>query len=281
MSDDLFDYTAGDPSFEQLAHRNGTSLWREADLRRALGYESPTTFRRVVQKAQAACLALGIPIEENFRLGEPESPSGLREYKLTRFACFLTAMNGDPRKREVAAAQAYFAALADAIHEWAGEPEDVERIVMREDVAGGAKLLNSVASRHGVEHYGLFLDAGYRGMYNKSLRALMDRKGVPDGKILFDYMGKTELAANHFRLTQTAEKIRAYDVRGQAALENVAEGVGRTVRQTMLKISGTRPEDLPTREPIQSVRSGLKRTSRGFKKLDSGRRSASSAGSEE
>jgi len=170
VSDDLFDLSAEEPTFEQLAHRNGTAHWREADLRRALGYESPATFRKVIQKAQSACLALGIPIEENFILGEPETLSGTREYHLNRFACFLTAMNGDPHKREVAAAQAYFAAIASAVQEWTAEPEDVERVLLRAKLTDGTRLLNSVAKQHGLEHFGFFHDAGYCGMYNMSLR---------------------------------------------------------------------------------------------------------------
>jgi DNA-damage-inducible protein D len=85
-------------------------------------------------------------------------------------------------------------------------------------------------------------------------------------------MGKTELAANLFRVTQTEEKIRAHGIRGQSALESTAEDVGRTVRSTMIKISGRPPENLPPAEDIKFVRKKLKTSHREIKKLDGKRK---------
>ena len=81
-------------------------------------------------------------------------------------------------------------------------------------------------------------------------------------------MGKTELAANPFRITQTDERIRNDDVRGQKPLERAAEHVGKAVRKTMMELSGTRPESLPPAQDIHEVKKGLKRSQREYKKLD-------------
>ncbi len=91
---------------------------------------------------------------------------------------------------------------------------------------------------------------------------------MPEGRSPLDFMGKTELAANLFRITQTEEKIRNDDIRGQAPLERAAEQVGKTVRQTIHDIGGTMPEHLPTAQDIKQVRSGLKKTGKEYAKLD-------------
>ena len=94
-------------------------------------------------------------------------------------------------------------------------------------------------------YYALFQNKGYLGLYNMSISQLRERKGIPDGKNLLDFMEKEELAANLFRITQTEAKIRNEGLRGQKMLEDAAYSVGRQVRKAMEEISGTRPENLP------------------------------------
>lgn len=111
--------------------------------------------------------------------------------------------------------------------------------------------------------YALFQNAGYRGLYNMNIRQLKKRKfGSADHKLfnasLLDYMGSTDLAANLFRVTQTAEKIKKENIAGRRNLEETHEKVGRQVRRAMLEISGTAPENLPLEEPIREVRKELK-----------------------
>lgn len=105
-------------------------------------------------------------------------------------------------------------------------------------------------------------------MYNMDLNQIRQKKGVPNGRSPLDFMGKTELAANLFRLTQTDEKIRNEDVRGQKPLEKAAEHVGKEVRSTMQKLSGTRPENLPPAQDIKEVQKGIKRSQKEYQKLD-------------
>jgi DNA-damage-inducible protein D len=100
------------------------------------------------------------------------------------------------------------------------------------------------------------------------LYKLRKRKGVVAKRTLLDFMGKEELAANLFRITQTEAKIRNERVKGQKNLEETAENVGRKVRKTMQEISGTNPESLPISQDIKQVRTGLKSTHRQLKKID-------------
>lgn len=257
----LFHFEDDRESFEDVGQSNGTTLWHEEVVMRALGYESQTSFRKALTRAKQACLSLNIACEEHFLLQADGN------HAITRFGCYLVAMNGDPRKPEVAAAQAYFAAIADTFQTHLEHAEGIDRILIRDEVADGQKSLASTAKAHGVQNYAFFQDKGYRGMYNMSLQQLCGFKGVPKGKLI-DRMGKTEMAAHLFRITQTDEKIRREAIKGQSRLEQAAFDVGRKVRRTMEELSGTAPEHLPLAEPIGSVRKKIKGTSKALRKLD-------------
>jgi DNA-damage-inducible protein D len=233
---------------------------------RMLGYEQMTQVQKAVTRAIAACGTINIPIHENFV--QAESPALKQDWKLSRFACYLTVMNGDVRNERVAAAQAYFVTLAESFRQYIQQADGVERVLVRGEVSDREKSLSGVVHTHGVVNYGFFQNAGYRGMYNMNLCDIKMAKGVAADKSLLDFMGKTELAAHLFRITQTEEKIRNESIHGQGNLEVAAERVGRRVRQSMIEISGTPPEALPAETDIKQVRSGLKTTNKEFRKLD-------------
>lgn len=259
-----------DDGFEAMGSGNGHRWWWQSQLQSLLGYHSDDSFNKVVGRAMAACASLGIPAADNFTPahrdagGEPTS-----DMKLSRFACYLIAMNGDPRKPEVASAQAYFATLAEVARQALLQADTVERVAIREEVADGEKAMSSTASRAGVENYAFFQNAGYLGLYNMHLGRLRERKGVPSGRSVLDFMGKEELAANLFRITQTEAKIRHDNVQGQKQLESTAHTIGKKVRGTIKSIGGTMPELLPTAKDIRAVRGDLKKTHKELQKMDS------------
>ena len=187
---------------------------------------------------------------------------------LTRFGCYLVALNGDPRKPEVGAAQSYFAALADTFQTHLEHVDGIDRLLIREEITDGQKSLASTAKRHGVENYPFFQNSGYIGMYNMSLQRLLDFKGVPAGEKLIDRMGREEMAAHLFRITQTDAKIKNESIRGQHGLEQAALSVGKTVRKTMIDLSGTTPENLPIAENVTKVRRTIKDTSKKLRAID-------------
>ncbi len=270
---DVFHFDKKKESFEDYGQENDIFYWYASDLAVLLGYDNLKTFRTgPLGRAMTACNALDIPIDDSFiPVSRVKNGEEIKDYKLTRFACYMVAMNGDVKKPQVAKAQAYFAALAEGFQRYLQEAESIDRVIVREEISDGEKALCSTAKRAGVENYAFFQNEGYRGMYNMNLNALKVRKDVPKGRAIFDFMGKAELAANLFRITQTDERIKMTGAEGQKPLEKVAHEVGKKVRTTMIELSGTPPEKLPSAQDIREVHKELKNTHRGFKKLDSGK----------
>ena len=259
--------------FEALSVSNGGTLWLASALMELLGYANPKTFQGALNRAMTVCATLDLKLFEHFQ--QFKGADGRTDWKLTRFACYLVAMNGDPRKPNVARAQAYFAKLAEAASEAmaaAGEKaEGVERVYFRREVGERFSTLSGVAREREVEDYGRFQNAGYMGLYNMNILQLREVKGIAGTKRSpLDFMGKRELAANLFRLTETEARIRDNDsIRGQAKLEETAHRVGAEVRQVMEK-AGEAPENLAREIPsdIRDVRRRLKDANRGMRRMD-------------
>jgi DNA-damage-inducible protein D len=260
---------SGQNEFEQIAKDNGEHYWYARDIMPLLGYDTFASFESAVNKAIRACTSLSIPLHDVINPIE-RTIDGVdqRDYKLSRFGCYLVAVNGDVAKPEVAAAQAYFVALADAFRQQFQHTEGVERVLIRSDISERENSLKGVAHSAGVENFAYFQNAGYRGLYNMDIWRLRDIKGVPANRSPLDFMGKQEMAANLFRLTETEAKIKNESVKGQNRLELTAEEVGKAVRNTMMRLSSTRPELLPAAPDIKKVQSGLKKTRREFGKID-------------
>jgi len=242
-------------TFEGLAKTNGSRYWWARDLARALGYDDWTAFKKVINKAVAACALLNIQILEMFIPAEREIGGRMVEdYKLSRSACCMTALNGDSKKQNVAAAQLYFVELLEVMLDYALDgAETMDRLTIREEISAREITLNKAAQAAGVHSFGLFTSAGYRGMYDmeyQDLRRLRGQYGTK--RSLLDFMGKDELAGNLFRLALTEGRLRKERTRSQEAAEHVAEQVGRTVRKTMIEQTGVSPEQLPVAQDIRS-----------------------------
>ena len=251
-------------TFEDFRNENGITFWWASDFMLMLGYKSMETFKKVIDRATKAFMSLGIDHYDNIVRTEN---NGEPDFKLTRFACYLIAMNGDPKKPEVAAAQAYFAEQTRKFEVYIENHTDIERVLIRDEIKEGNKSLSSVAKNAGVEDYAKFTNAGYRGMYNMINTQLAKRRGVDKSK-LFETMGRTELAANLFRITQTEERIKSQNVHGQRALEQTHHDVGKEVRDIIIKNTGKKPESLLQEKQIPEVKKTLKQEFKEMKKLD-------------
>jgi len=249
------------PLFEKTGRPNGYTTWSARALAAFLGYKDYDAFKTsALNRAQQTLLSLDILLEEHFKQEVTVDEKGRKvvDLRLSRFACYLAAMNGDTKKKEVAQAQVYFARFSEECQQFLDDSEQIERVLIRDELSEHEKTLSITAKKAGVQDYALFRNAGYRGLYNMNLSDLKKLKNIPERRSPLDFMGKDELAANLFRTTQTDAKIKQDHIKGQKSLERVAERVGETVRETMHKISGQRPEELVAQEDIKKVRKELR-----------------------
>jgi len=250
------------PTFEDLKNENGMTFWYASELQKILNYASFNSFDNVIQKAQKGLMSLGISSHENIvPVMHPES--GNHDYKLSRFACYLVSMNADPKKEEVAKAQAYFAGMTRAFEQMLENSDQLDRLVIRDEIKEGNTSLSRTAHASGVNDYAKFQNAGYLGLYNMYNWQLAKRRNLDKSK-LFDHMGRTELAANLFRLTMTEEKIKNEGIRGQNALERTHHQIGKEVRRVVQQNTGRSPENLPVEKRLPEVKKELKQ---GYKEI--------------
>ncbi len=259
-------------SFEDLKKINeyGAEYWSAREIQPLLGYAQWRRFEDAVKRAITSCKQSGNdPLHHFAGVGKmiDIGKGGSRElpdYHLSRFACYLIAQNGDPRKPEIANAQKYFAIQARRQEVSDAIAADFERLELRKQTAEEFKALSGAAREAGVHDkmFGVFHDAGYKGMYGGMGRDAIKRfKKIPEKENLMDRMDTTELAANQFRMTQTRDKLAHERVRDQQAAIRTHEGVGREVRAAIKRIGGTPPEHLPPAEHIKLVEKRLKSVS--------------------
>lgn len=266
-------------AFENAAQQDesGVEFWLARDLARLLDYADFRNFGNIVEKAKAACTNSGQAVADHFvdvtemvAIGSGAERE-VEDVRLTRYACYLLAQNGDARKKPVAFAQTYFA-IQTRRQELRDEAEapllsDAEkRVLLREEIKTHNKHLAGAAKAAGVERpveYAVFQNWGYKGLYGGLDKTGIQRaKGLSKSQDILDHMGSTELAANLFRATQTEEKLRRDQVRGREAANRTHLDVGRKVRQTIQDIGGVMPERLPTEEDVKKVQRRLKRSAR-------------------
>jgi len=252
--------------FDESKHiaGNGYPYWRARELMPRLGYEEWRKFRGAIERAIAACESSGFDASHQFvgsanmmKVGKGGNRK-VEDLFLTRYACYLVAMNGDPRKPEIAEAQTYFAVQTKRQEHADQLVEARKRLDQRERIREANVHLADAAKAAGVHKYGLFQDAGYRGLYGMGVRQIKKRKGISSKDQILDRAGRVELAANEFRITQTEEAIHNKQIRGEGAAIDEHHRAGREVRQAMQRIGKTMPEDLPAEPHIRDIKKQLK-----------------------
>jgi DNA-damage-inducible protein D len=258
-------------TFEDLKQLNehGAEYWSARDLQPLLGYNQWRRFEDAIRRAMTSCEQSGNSCAHHFAsagkmvtLGSG-SQREVIDFHLSRFACYLIAQNGDPRKPEIALAQKYFAIQTRRQELSDAQARDLERLEVRKQTSEEFKALSGAARNAGVQSsmFGVFHDAGYKGLYNGlGNDAIKTRKGIPGSENLMDRMDTTELAANQFRMTQARDKLAKDRVNNQQQAIRLHEQVGREVRAAIQRIGGTMPENIKPAEHIKAVEKRLKQT---------------------
>lgn len=277
MNNEIARYS--EETFESIKHVNeyGNEFWYARELQSILEYTEWRNFQKLIEKAQTACENSDMAVDECFVEVNKTSPmpnGGVKlidDYMLSRYACYLIVMNGDPRKEVIAVGQTYFAVKTrqqELIDHYDELSEDQKRLAIRKEMKAHNKSLAEAAQKAGViksYDFAIFQNYGYQGLYGGlGAKEIHARKGLKENEQILDHMGSTELAANLFHATQTDEKLRRENIRGKEKANQTHYEVGRKVRQTIAELGGTMPEDLPTPEKsIRQIESEQKKRLKG------------------
>lgn len=248
-------------SFEDIKQidKNGNEFWYARALGKLLGYSDFRNFKKVIIKAQEACVNSGqavsehiVEVNEQLLFGQGAEQT-FSSFALSRYACYLVVQNADPSKSIVANGQTYFAIqtrrqeLKDD-EAFTQLKDDEKRLFLRNELKEHNKQLVDVAYKSGVEttlDFAIFQNHGYKGLYGGlDARGIHQKKGLKKSHKILDYMGSTELAANLFRATQAEEKLKKDGIQDKYNANRVHHEVGKKVRQTIKELGGTMLEDL-------------------------------------
>ena len=246
-------------TFEDIKHidENGIEYWYARELMKVLSYKDWRYFDAVIEKARTACKNSEITDVDHFVVDNKmvEIGSGAKreqkDYKLTRYACYLIAQNANPRLKIVALAQTYFAIQTRkqeiSEKEYSSLTEDEKRFYQRNLTKKGNYSLNQAAKNAGVKNFDKFHNSGYKGLYNgETADDIAKRKGLRYREDILDNMGSEELAANLFRITQTESKLKRDNISTEKEANETHYNIGKNIREVIAKNGGTMPEELPT-----------------------------------
>ena len=232
--------------FENIKHvdENGVEYWYARELMPILQYSNWQNFEKIIDKAKKSCQNSDISVFEHFTDVSKtiKMPKGaektILDYKLTRYACYLIAQNGDSRKKVIALAQTYFAVQTRkqeiSEKEYSMLTEDEKRFYQRDLTRKGNYSLNQTAKNAGVKNFDKFHNAGYKGLYNgETADDIAKRKGLRYREDILDNMGSEELAANLFRITQTESRLKRDKVDTERKACDTHNKIGKIVRNAI------------------------------------------------
>jgi len=254
-------------NFESYAKQteNGVEFWLARDLQQLLGYEKWDNFKGVILKAKTACEMSDHEVSDHFAdVGKTiKMPKGaekvIDDFMLTRYACYLIAQNGDPRKEEIAFAQTYFAIQTRKFEIIEQRLLESERISARRKLADTEKELSGVIFEQtgNDKNFGIIRSKGDKALFGYTTAQMKSKWKVPKGRALSDFAPTIILKAKDFATEITIFNAKANQMRTGYQISDEHITNNQSVRKILIE-RGIRPESLPADRDIKKVERKLK-----------------------
>lgn len=254
--------------FDELAHvdeSTGIEFWYARELQAAFSYSQWRRFNDVIEKAKLSCNVSGNIVSNHFAdvgkmvdLGSGATRE-IADVKLTRYACYLIAQNGDPRKEEIAFAQSYFAQQTRKQELIEEHMKNLQRLENRDKLRASEKQLSKNIYERGVDDagFGRIRSAGDFALFGRSTQSMKERYGVTKGRPLADFLPNLTIAAKNLATEMTNYNTEAKDLYGETSITHEHVQNNSTIRN-MLGERGIKPENLPPAEDIKKVERRVK-----------------------
>lgn len=265
--------------FEEISnHQDGVEFWFARQIQILLGYTQWRNFVPVIEKAKTACRNAEQEVEDHFAESRKMVDIGsgsireIDDVMLTRYACYLIAQNGDPKKEPVAFAMNYFAVQTRRHEVLEQRIKDWERLQAREKLTLSERELSGIIYQKGVDSVGFarIRSRGDHALFGGYSTQDMKRKlGIADAKPLADFLPTITIKAKDFATEITNFNIKRDDIRGEADITNEHVKNNQDVRGVLGK-SGIRPEQLPAEEDAKKLKRRLDSESKNLLKGQKG-----------
>lgn len=252
--------------FMQIVEDSEIEFWYARDLMKLLGYEQWRNFENAISKAMESCKSAQIEVSDHFAEVSKMVMIGsgaerkLKDYMLTRYACYLIAQNGDPKKEEIAFAQSYFAVQTRKQELIEERISYIERTEARGRLRESEKRLSQNIYERGVDDagFGRIRSRGDQALFGgKSTQEMKQLIGVKDSRPLADFLPTLTIAAKNLATEMTNYNVEEKDLQGENAISNEHVQNNSTVRN-MLGTRGIKPEELPASEDIRKLERKVK-----------------------